>query len=56
MSNNAATQTENKQIAELYAKKRKGNRRMLISLVVFVLALVALSVLVRINHIKGLAE
>ena len=45
-----------KAMTELYAKKRKVNTWMLVGLLVFVVSLVALSFIVRINYIKGLAE
>ena len=45
-----------KAIEELYAKKRKANVRMFLALLFFVFSLVALSFIVRINYIRGLAE
>lgn len=51
-----ATSMNDQQMAKIYAKKRKKNIIMLVSLLVFVLSLVALSFVVRINYIKGLAD
>lgn len=45
-----------KAFADFYAKKRKKNIIMLVALLVFVFSLVALSFVVRINYLKGLAE
>lgn len=52
----ATTKLTDKAVADLYAKKRKTNVIMLVSLLVFVFSLVALSFVIRINYIKGLAE
>ncbi|GEM_PF-5530106 len=51
-----ATSMDDKQMAEIYAKTRKKNVIMLVSLLVFVFSLVALSFVIRINYIKGLAD
>lgn len=56
MAQNKATSMDDKTMAGIYAKKRKKNVIMLISLLVFVLSLVALSIVMRINYIKGLAD
>jgi len=52
----ATTKLTDKTIADLYAKKRKSNLILLVTLLAFVFSLVALSFIVRINHLKGLAD
>lgn len=45
-----------KEYEQEFKARRKGNLKLLATLVLFILALMAVAVIVRINHIKGLAE
>lgn len=45
-----------KEYEQEFARRRPKNIRFLVVLVLFILAMVATAVIVRINYIKGLAE
>ena len=50
------TEQAEKKYRETFKKRRPTNLKLLATLALFVFAMVATAVIVRINHIKGLAE
>ena len=50
------SQTPDEQYRQEFKRRRPANLKFLAALVLFIFALVAVAVVVRLNHIKGLAD